>query len=193
MKYFISQNVASANRNDLIQEIEALEVQIEGQSFIFNEILASIANYSAVSLATHRAGIFIETNFIVQGVSAGWTLKTITDSGVTYLSNFTKTSVAKFVKGTMYLVAQEEAYALQIVPSQLVLNVPNSLKGADGIAVSPVYVPYYAYEDSTPQGLTSVNVISIAYNPVLATQATSQKMNSRYEKVASATTILTSK
>lgn len=189
MKYAIKKTAAAASRAALLADLQGLSLTVEGQTFRLRNLLGAMANFGCSIENDYQPVIYIETNFKVQAVSAGFTLETITDKGQIVLSNFTHTSIAKFTKGVFYLIQTNDYIAMQMVAPQIQLYVPTLVAGSDAIVIQPEFIPYFAYDETTPQGLTSVNVIAIDYNTTLSVVQANEKAQSNAQRVQAATNL----
>jgi len=190
MKYAIKKNAAAADLNALIASIEALELTIESLTFPMLQICPLFRNATACATDDLLPTLFVESDFNIQAVSAGWTLQTITDKGSVVFKSFSNTNVAQFVKGRVYLVDQYQAFALQMIPAVFQLQVPLNKSAGLSTIFQSTKVVYFAYQDSVPQGLTEVTAIQVNFIPENATQVALDKQKSNFQKIGNMSSVV---
>jgi hypothetical protein len=193
MKYALSLDVAAASADLLMTELDNLSITVEGTVWPFNGMMCFMDKISAVAANNLQPTIFVEAGFKIQAVSAGWTLQVITDKGSITLRNFVSATIAQFTKGVLYGVSQFQALALQTIPQIVVLPIPFNKTDNNLRFMNANKVPYFAYENTTPQGLTTVQVYQVEIVPTAMQQNAIEKNVSRQIKAGATQSIVQNK
>jgi hypothetical protein len=191
MKYYITLSAPAANTDALITEIKNLDITVEGTAFSFLAMCPSFKKVTAFSVDDLQPSFAIEADYKIQNVSAGWAVQVITDAGQVSLTQPVTATIAKFTRGVLYLVEQSRARALQVIVTPTIIVVPTDLIGATKpLVVQSTTMPYFAFEEGTPQGENTLGVIqfnvvaeAVQVNNILASQSKAIKASATMSNI----------
>jgi len=186
MKYILERTAAFADENALKAGIDGMTITVEGTAFRLIKMLPFINKMIGVAKEDFRPQLYLEVDFKIQAVSAGWTVQVITDQGQVAKKNFVSATVATFTRGTMYAVDATFADALQVVPLTPNMIVQSKSGSGESIIVSAATIPFYAFETSNPQGALNVTCIQCDLVPAMLQANNNSKAVANAVKAGSA-------